>query len=558
MSSEQQLSAWSPLRHKIFLWLWVAGLVGNGALWMQNVGAAWLMTSLAASPLMVALVQTATTLPAFLFNLPGGVMADRVDRRRWLLFTQCWMLVSAGLLSACMYFGLMGPWPLLILTFALGIGSALNLSAWSATAADLVPRPEVPAAIALNGVSYNLARVVGPAAAGAIIGWLGVNAVFTFNSICFAGVVAILYGWGGVQRVHQPLPPESLVSGMRTGLRYARHSSPVLAVVVRTVIFGGCASGLWALLPLVARDQLHLQASGYGLLLGSLGAGAIICAFILPALRRVISLNVLVTSSNLVFALAICAAALLHTPGWVCFALLLGGIAWMAGNATTAAVLQTNLPTWVRARVVSIYLLSFQGSMALGGALWGGVASHFGVVNTLLVSAACLGLGTLVVWRQRFSLGSDAESTLWPQPTENTAAGLDIDHREGPVAVQLDYRIGAHDRHAFLACAHALGLSRKRNGARGWRLYRDLNDVNRYSERFVVDSWLDYLRQQGRWTLADRTLEERLLGFQEDASPVQTHYYISEQMPVGTSVWGHSPGVVLEPQSHVPPQPSKE
>ncbi len=523
----RQTSAWSPLQHSLFRSLWIAGLIANSALGMQGVGAAWMMTSLDASPLMVALVQTATALPAFLFNLPGGVLADQVDRRSWLLFTQGWMLLSAAVLSILLLYDLVGPWVLLSLTFALGIGNALNLSAWSATVADVVPREEVPSAIALNGVSYNLARVLGPAFAGGVIGWLGVTAVFMLNAICFAMVVVILFNWRGVPRVPSSLPPEGLLGGMRSGLRYARHSAAARIVLLRTVLFALCASSLWALLPLVARDQLKLEASGFGMLLGSLGCGAVLCAFLLPRLRARFALNTLVSVSSLAFAACIVATALIDDYLLVCLTLLLGGVAWMAGNATTGAVLQTSLPTWVRARVVSVYLLAFQGAMAIGGALWGALATQISVPETLIVSAVLLSGGVLLIWRKTLQMGSAEEATLWQAGQDNPPIYIEVGHREGPVAVQLDYRIKEQCRDQFVQAAHALGVSRKRNGARGWRLYRDMSDPLGYSERFVVASWGDYLRQQARCTLADRALEECLQEFIAADSPVSIRHFIA-------------------------------
>lgn len=364
-------SAWAPLRHKLFRALWIAGLVANTALWMQNVGAAWLMTSLADSPFMVALVQTATTLPAFLFNLPGGVLADQIDRRRWLLFTQSLMLGSAGVLCILLVLDRIDAWLLLTLTFALGTGNALNLAAWSATVGDVVPQEEIPSALTLNSVSFNLARSLGPAIAGGIIGWTSVTTVFLLNGVCFALVVCILLGWRSPPRPTSSIPRERLLSGIRTGLRYIRYSPPARAVLMRTVTFVTTASALWALLPLVARDQAGFGPSGYGLLLGCLGAGAILGAFILPNLRKRIVLNSLVAGSSIIFAAIVLAAV--NAPNILLLFLFffIGGIAWMAGNSTASAVLQTNVPSWVRARGVSAYVLGFQGSMAIGGAYLG-------------------------------------------------------------------------------------------------------------------------------------------------------------------------------------------
>src|SRR2546423_5830569 len=286
----RQPSAWSPLSQSLFRALWLAAVASNIGTWMHNVGADWLMTSLAPSPLMVGLMQTAENAPLFLLALPAGAMADIVDRRRLLLFTQGWMLVSAVALGLLTLFGLTTPWVLLLLIFSLGLGAALNAPAWQAIMPELVPRSELAAAVSLNSVAFNIARAVGPALGGFVVAAVGSWAVFLLNSLSFLGVLFVLYRW---QREPEESisPTERVVGAMRAGVRYVRHDPDLRAVLVRTGVFVSCASALWAMLPLVARQQLGLGALGYGVLLGGLGAGAILAAFILPTVPRRIPIN---------------------------------------------------------------------------------------------------------------------------------------------------------------------------------------------------------------------------------------------------------------------------
>src|SRR2546426_7243532 len=296
-------SVWSPLRNPLFRTLWLATVVSNIGTWMHNVAAAWLMTSLAPSPTMVALVQAATSLPVFLVALPAGAIADLVDRRRLLLLTQGWMLLAAGGLGALTLMGASTPWLLLTLTFALGLGAAMNAPAWQAIIPELITGSEVRAAVTLNGVGYNLARAVGPALGGLTVGALGSGAVFILNALSFLGVMVVLYGWKRPVGEHA-LPAEDAFGAMRSGIRYIRYAPALRAVLSRTAVFIFGGSALWALLPLVARQELALNATGYGVLLGCLGAGAVIGAALLPQIQRRLSTDLFLAGATLLFAFA--------------------------------------------------------------------------------------------------------------------------------------------------------------------------------------------------------------------------------------------------------------
>jgi MFS family permease len=391
--------AWTPLRHQMFREVWIAALASNVGTWMHTVGASWLMTTLSVSPLMVALVQTASSLPNFLVSLPAGAIADMVDRRRMLLVTQTWMLIAAAVLGALALGGWVGPWWLLVLTFALGVGAAANGPAWQAMLPDLVPHEDLPSAVALNSVQFNIARAIGPALAGIILAATTSGVVFLLNAVSFLAVIVVLWRQAAIPRV-QPKSEASVVAAIREGWHYVRTSHAFRTVLIRQGSFVVLASALWALLPVVASHDLHGSALAYGILLGCLGAGAVIGAALLAPIRSHHSPDIVAVGGTLLFTLATLGLAMLRTFGPLCAAMLAGGIAWMTTMSTFNVFAQTNAPTWVKARALAFYLLTFQASLAIGSTIWGAVAERLGVRGALVVSAITLvaGLAGTVRW----------------------------------------------------------------------------------------------------------------------------------------------------------------
>lgn len=481
------------------------------------------MATMTTSTLVVALVQTATSLPAFLFGLPGGVLADLLDRRRYLLTVQLTMVAAAAGLSMLTLSGLIAPWSLLALTATFGICFALQTPAWHTTQAEAVPLPMIPAALALGAVSYNAARAIGPTLAGGIAMSAGPGLVFAASAACFCVGVAVIVRWKYVRKVGN-LPPERLLSGLRGAIRYARHSAMMRIQMLRTIVFVSSAGGLWALLPVLARDQLGIGAGGYGILLGSLGGGAVLGAFLLPWLRKRIEMNSLVTAAVIIYGATMLLAAYVHQTLVLCVALLPAGAAWMIVGNINLAAMQTAIPPWIRARAMAVYLLAFQGSMALGGAVWGLVAEYLGVPGALTVATATMISGLAIIRRNPVHLGSEAEVT----PSFHDFTQWDFNepmHEEGPVAVQIEYQINPATKSEFVRAVHLVGQARRRNGVEFWRLYRDVADPAKYVERFIVDSWSEYLRQQSRTTVADRLAEERAGAFHVgEHSPLISHY----------------------------------
>jgi predicted MFS family arabinose efflux permease/quinol monooxygenase YgiN len=475
---------------------------------------------------MVSLMQTATSLPFFLLALPAGALADIVDRRRLLLATQAWMLVVATVLGVCTVAGRTGPSLLLVLTFGMGLGNALNAPAWQATTPDLVPREELAAAVALGGVSVNVARAVGPALGGLLVAALGAGWVFLLNAPSFLGVVVVLARWQREVPPHSRLPPEDVPGAMRAGVRYVRHSAPFRAVLARTAVFVVPASALWALLPLFARRGLGLSATGYGLLLGCLGAGALVGAAILPRVRERLTSDRLVLAGTAVFAAVSAAVALARAPLIAGGGLFVGGMAWMGAMSTLSVAAQNAVPAWVRARALAVGLLALQGSMAVGSLLWGVVATHSDIPTALVAAAAMLLVGALA--SRRFALHGLSNLDLRPDPRwslPETACQLDGD--EGPVLVTLEYQVDPAETEEFLRTVRRLEPVRRRDGAIRWNIYRDTEDPNRWLEVFVVESWLEHLRQHERVTADDRALFEAAARFDRGGKGPRVRHHIA-------------------------------
>jgi MFS family permease len=482
------------------------------------------MTSLTSSPLLVALMQTATTLPVLQLALPAGALADVVDRRRMLLFTQTWMLIAAASLGVLTLFNVTTPWLLLILTFALGAGAAMNSPAWQATGPEIVSRVELPAAVALTGMGLNVARAVGPALGGIIIAAAGPWAVFLLNAVSFLSVIAVLYRWRPTTKPG-PAPAEPVLSAIRAGIRYARHAPALSAVLVRAGLFVFFASALWALLPVLARHEMGLNSIGYGILFGCLGAGAVGGAILLPVIRSRSSTESLAVGATIAFAVVTGALAQVRHFGWLCVVMIAGGAVWIMLMASFNVATQMTVPSWVRARALALYLLTFQGGMAGGSLIWGSLAQHGGISLALWCAAGGLIVGlSATAW---YPLTESEEldltpSSHWPEPVLAIAP----DPEEGPVLVMVEYRIRPDQSQDFTQAMHAVREQRLRDGAFRSGLYRDPADPSRYLETFVVESWAEHLRLRERMTVSDRIVEERARDFHIGRRPPAVSHYV--------------------------------
>jgi MFS family permease len=392
------VSPWAPLGESLFRSLWIASVVSYTGTWMHNVGAGWLMTQMTSNPFMVGLVQAAGALPVFLVILPAGALADMVDRRRFLLVTQGWMVLASATLGIMTLTSCVGPWVLILFTFLLGLGSVMNDPAWQAITPELVSREQHASAVALNSAGFNVARAVGPALGGVVVGAVGSGTTFLLNAVSFFGVILFLYRW---KRPAQPTGPARRVwTAMGEGFAYLRDSALAKSVLLRTGTFSIAAIAMLALLPLIARP---FGARGYGVLLGCFGLGALIGAAALPRLRERLSVDGLVVFAILMFAAMTFAAGRAETFPLLCAVMLIAGGAWIGILACLNVAAQTMCPSYLRARALSLYLLVLQGGMALGATLWGALANKIGIPNALAVAAVVLACGVMALRGHRIT-----------------------------------------------------------------------------------------------------------------------------------------------------------
>lgn len=487
---------------------------------MQSIGAAWLMTSLTNNPLYIALIQTATALPFFLLALPAGSLGDIFDRRKLILSTETWMFAVAVVLTVVTVFGVMTPWLLLLLTLGLSVGDAVESPSWRAIFPDLVKKEDLPAALALNGIEFNLARALGPGLGGFIVAAVGVGVAFSFNAFSFLGVIAVIALWKRPRR-KSTLPLETFRGATSAAVRYVRYSPGIRTLLLRSAVLIFFTSSFWALLPTAAKDISNSPIT-YGFLLGFFGLGAVLGAIVLQRTRSRVSPETLLSAATVVFAGITLSIALLRSPLILCFLMLLGGASWTSIMSLFNIIVQELAPDWVRARVLAVYLFVFQGSVAIGSTAWGYVALHKGVHETLVFAA--VGTGACLSLQLLFKLPivpADLSSwNHWAKPTtfEEPEPG------QGPVLVTVKYVIDPSKAEEFLHQIHKYQRVRRRDGATSWGVYIDTEAADTYLECFKVDSWAEHQRQHNRFTVADREIETRVLSYA--TRPVEIKHFI--------------------------------
>ena len=518
-------SAWAPLAITAFRVLWFAQLGSNIGSWMQTVGAQWYLVEAAAGAVVIALVQTASLAPSILVALPAGVLADSLDRRRLLIWGSSASALLAAALTVVAAVGALTPVTILAFTFLLGITSTLTSPAWQAIQPELVPRDLIAASSALGGVTVNGARAVGPALAGVVLSVFGAPVVFGINALSFIGAVAALLWWKRPAQTGLD-DREQFGAALRAGIRYVASAHLVRRILLRSALFALPASALWALLPLTAK-RLQLDSSGYGLLLGALGAGAVLGVFALPLARRRFSDNVVIAASSVLFAAGSLAAAFLpFAPTLVL--LVLAGLAWIGTLTVLNAALQLTLPQWVRSRGASIYLFVFMGVMAVGSIGWGLAAQALGTSAAYAASAALLLVVAASVRVLPLLPGTGTVdrsiSMSWPTPT----LVFEPQPADGPVLVQISYTVDSGSLAAFRSAMRLVGRSRRRTGATRWALYRSGEDADVQLETFTVPSWGEFKRQETqRLTGRDREIRSAAL-VHAQGEPVERHFFPSE------------------------------
>jgi MFS family permease len=518
------------LKLPLFRDRWIASTISSVGTWMQDTAGTWLMTSLTASPLLIALMQTAASLPVLLLGLLAGATADIFDRRKLLIFWQAWMLGSVSILAVLTFLGHVSPWALLAFTFLLNIGSAMNNPAWQAIVPELVPRELIPDTVSLNAASNNLARAVGPALGGLMVAGFksahtGAGSVFFLNALSFAGVIWVLVNWKRIPLFKSALPSERIAGSIRSGLRYVRYAPDLQASLVRAFIFTFFISAIWSLLAVVARRALKQGPLGYGILNGSLGLGAVIAATSLHRVRKRFSADQILATSTLYNVCVLLVLAFVRSPSIIIAALIFSGFAWTSTMSTINVSVQLAVPAWVQARALGTYLMTFQGGMALGSILWGYVAEHTST-RIALTSAAC-GLLITFPFARRFHILQGPTPDHTPYKWKGIAPELaDTEPTDGPVRISIDYCIPSANYAEFTNAIHKLRGVRLRDGAMRWGIYRDAIDSEHLNETFVMESWLDYLRSRERITTADELIRARVRALHQGQEPPKISYQI--------------------------------
>jgi MFS family permease len=536
LTSAPQVSALSPFRYPVFRSIWAASVVSNFGGVIQSVGASWMMISIAQSADMVALVQASVTLPIMLLSLVAGAMADNLDRRQVMLAAQSFMLAVSIALAVCAWLDVITPWLLLSLTFLIGCGSAFNAPAWQASVGDMVPRPELPGAVALNSMGFNIARSVGPAIGGAIVAAAGAAAAFGVNAISYIALITVLLRWRAPVTA-QLLPRETLGTAIAAGIRYVAMSPAIRLVLLRSAVFGIGASAVMALLPLVAKVLIAGGPLTYGLLLGAFGVGAVAGAMATARLRKVLSTEAIVRYGSIGFAIAAASVAVSTNLPVTMAVLLLAGAGWVLTLSTFNVVVQMAAPRWVVARALSLYQMAAFGGLAAGSWLWGVVATSEGVRTPLLLASivllVCALMGRWVRLEQSEELNLDL-LLRWTPP----ATAVPVQPRSGPVVVTVEYAIRQEDIMEFLAAMAERRRIRRRDGALGWTLLRDLADPELWIERYETPTWLDYIRLNTRLTHDDAVIPERIRALHRGAEAPRVRRMIQRQtgsLPAGRS-----------------------
>jgi MFS family permease len=520
-------SAWSPFRHPAFALLWTATLVANIGTWMYNAAAGWLMTSLNPDPFVVSLVQVATTLPFFLFALPAGALGDIFDKRKFLIATEVAITLLSASFATIVWLGIATPANMLLFTFLIGAGGALTAPVWQSIVPKLVPRRDLTPAVAANSTGINISRAVGPALGGVIAAGFGIAAPFWVNAVANLGIIGALLWWRSPQQARRHLPAERFGGALRAGFRHARSNPHLRATLTRAVGFFLFGSAYWALLPLLARNQIAAGPEVYGILLGAIGAGAVAGAVALPWLKVRLGADRLVAGGTIGTAIALALFGFAHEPLAALLASVIAGISWIAVLSSLNVSAQLALPDWVRGRGLAIFVTVFFGAMTFGSVVWGQVAGMAGLPAAHFIAAVGALVSIPLTWSWKLQTGAGLDLTPsmhWPAPL----AAHEIEYDRGPVLVTVEYHVDSQNRDPFLAALDKLARERRRDGAYAWGIFEDAATEGRFLETFLLDSWLDHLRQHERVTNADRVLQEAVHRFQTEGAPKVTHFIAAE------------------------------
>jgi len=508
----------APLRHATFRRIWLASLLSNLGSLILGVGAAWAMTQMTPLADKVALVQTALMLPVMLISMPAGAIADMYDRRIVALVSLGIALVGATALTVLAWVGLVTPNLLLALCSVVGSGMALMGPAWQSSVSEQVPSETLPAAVALNGISYNIARSVGPAIGGIVVATLGAVAAFALNALLYLPLISALFLW---KRIAEPsrLPPERFGRAMVSGVRYIINSPSIRIVLTRAMVTGIIGGAIIALMPLVARDVLHGGAQTYGIMLSAFGLGAVIGGLNVTEVRKRMSAEAAISACTLSMGVAIAAVALIRQPILTAAVLVLAGAVWMVAWVLFNIGVQLSAPRWVAGRSLAAYQAAGSGGIAVGSWGWGRLTDAFGVETALLVAAVLMMASPLIgLWLRMPRIGARGEEA---EVLDDPEVRLALTGRSGPLVVEIEYRVAQENSRAFHNIMQDVQLFRQRNGAYGWSIARDVADPELWTERYQCPTWFDYLRQRNRSTQSERAMEQQAIGFHVGPDPVR-------------------------------------
>ncbi len=532
LGAKPAVGTFAPLAQPTFAVLWVATILGNVGSFMRDVASAWLATDLSSSPAAVATIQAAATLPVFLLAIPAGVLSDILDRRRFLIVIQIGLAGVSGTLAVLAWQQGLTIEILIGLAFLGGIGAAMMGPTWQSIVPELVPANTLRQAVALNALGVNIARAIGPATGGLLLAAFGASVTYGVDLVSYLFVIAALVWWKRPAQAADPLR-EHFFSAFRAGLRFTRAHSKLHVVLARAAVHFAFGSSVWALLPLVARQLLHGGAGLYGVLLGAVGAGAIIGALTMPRLQKRLDADGLVLLSAIVTAIVM-AALSIAPPVWLALPLLLLlGAAWITALTTLGGAAQAILPNWVRGRALAVYQMVFNGALAGGSLLWGFVAQAMGTPHALLIAAAGLVIAALLLNRLRLPRGEEdlGPAGHWPEPE----MAAEIAHDRGPVMILIEYCIPAANRDAFLRAVHKLSEERLRDGAFNWGVMEDPANPELLTEWFLVESWAEHLRQHRRVPNADADLQRDVARYHVATEPPRVRHLLGVGFPAGRS-----------------------
>lgn len=517
----------TPLKHQTYRTIWFASIASNFGGLIQAVGAAWMMTALSSSENMIALVQASTSLPIMLFSLVSGALADSFDRKRIMISAQLLMLAASILLTVFAWFGWLSPWLLLFFTFMIGCGTALNNPSWQASVGEMVPRDDLPAAVTLNSVGFNITRSVGPAIGGVIVAIAGAAAAFLVNTFSYFALIYALVKWQPPKN-NSNLPREQLFAAISAGMRYVAMSPNIGKVLVRGFLFGLSASAILALMPLVARDLVQGGPLTYGIMLGAFGVGAIGGALISARLREILSSEWIVRVAFLGFAFSAAVTAVSTSAMLTALVLTVSGASWVLALSLFNTIVQLSTPRWVVGRALSLYQTLTFGGIALGSWLWGSLAENYGLTFSLLCSCVLMLLGVLV----GFKLAMPAFASLNLDPLNRFVEPnlrLDVKPRSGPIAILVDYEIDDADLPEFMSIMAERRRIRLRDGAQNWTLMRDLENPDIWTEIYHVPTWVEYVRHNHRRTQADAESWDSILALHRGSTRPRVHRMIERQ-----------------------------